>query len=204
MKIKGDKGATRRNAEKFRETAETKIRARVELDGDGSASVATTIPFFDHMLTLMAKHGFLSLVIEASGDTEVDLHHTVEDTGLTLGEAIHSALGDRAGIRRYGHATVPMDEALATVTIDLCSRPYLVYNVKALPGQAGGFDTDLSEQFFRALVSSMAATVHVNLHYGSNLHHALEALFKAFGRALAEAVAPDPRLKGVLSTKGVL
>jgi imidazoleglycerol-phosphate dehydratase len=128
----------------------------------------------------------------------------VEDTGITLGEALNSALGDRSGIRRYGQATVPMDEALATVNIDLCSRPYLVYNVEAAAGGVGAFDIDLAEQFFRALVSSLAATVHFNLHYGANQHHVLEALFKAFGRALADAVAPDPRLKGVLSTKGSL
>jgi imidazoleglycerol-phosphate dehydratase len=156
------------------------------------------------MLTLMAKHGFLTVNVEARGDTEIDLHHTVEDTGITLGEALNSALGDRSGIRRYGQATVPMDEALATVNIDLCSRPYLVYNVEATPGRDGTFDVDLAEQFFRALVSSLAATVHLNLHYGANQHHVLEALFKAFGRALAEAVSPDPRLKGVLSTKGSL
>ncbi len=195
---------TQRRGERFRETAETKIKVVADLDGDGSAVVSTTIPFFDHMLTLMAKHGFLSLQVEASGDTEVDLHHTVEDTGITLGEALGEALGDRAGIRRYGQATVPMDEALATVSIDLCTRPYLVYNVKPLGGGAGGFDVDLAEQFFRALVNSMAATIHLNLHYGSNLHHALEALFKAFGRALGQAAGRDPRLEGVLSTKGRL
>jgi imidazoleglycerol-phosphate dehydratase len=193
-----------RKGERSRETSETQVRVGIDLDGDGSSSISTTVPFFDHMLTLMAKHGFLTVSIEARGDTEVDLHHTVEDTGITLGEALNSALGDRSGIRRYGQATVPMDEALATVNIDLCSRPYLVYNVEAAPGRDGAFDIDLAEQFFRALVSSLAATVHLNLHYGANQHHVLEALFKAFGRALAEAVSPDPRLKGVLSTKGSL
>jgi imidazoleglycerol-phosphate dehydratase len=156
------------------------------------------------MLNLMARHGLFSLEIEASGDTEVDLHHTVEDTGITFGEALNEALGDRAGIRRYGQATVPMDEALAAVNIDLCSRPYLVYNVELRAGQSGGFDIDMVEQFFRALVSTMAATVHFNLLYGTNQHHILEALFKAFGRALAEAVSAEPRLEGVLSTKGRL
>jgi imidazoleglycerol-phosphate dehydratase len=193
-----------RKAQRYRETTETKIRVSVNLDGSGSSRIATTIPFFDHMLNLMARHGLFSLEIEASGDTEVDLHHTVEDTGITFGEALNEALGDRAGIRRYGQASVPMDEALAAVNIDLCSRPYLVYNVGPRAGQSGGFDIDMVEQFFRALVNSMAATVHFNLLYGTNQHHILEALFKAFGRALAEAVSAEPRLEGVLSTKGRL
>jgi imidazoleglycerol-phosphate dehydratase len=193
-----------RKAQRYRETTETKIRVSINLDGGGSSRIATTIPFFDHMLNLMARHGLFSLEIEASGDTEVDLHHTVEDTGITFGEALNEALGDRAGIRRYGQATVPMDEALAAVNIDLCSRPYLVYNVELRAGQSGGFDIDMVEQFFRALVSTMAATVHFNLLYGTNQHHILEALFKAFGRALAEAVSAEPRLEGVLSTKGRL
>ena len=193
-----------RKAQRFRETKETTIRAAISLEGAGPSRISTTIPFFDHMLDLMARHGFFSLEIEAKGDTEVDLHHTVEDTGITLGEAVNEALGGREGIRRYGQATVPMDEALATVTVDLCSRPYLVYNVEPRSGQGGGFDIDLAEQFFRAIVNSMAATVHFNLHYGTNQHHILEALFKAFGRALSEAVSIDPRLEGVLSTKGSL
>lgn len=193
-----------RRGEGTRETTETRIRIAVDLDGDGTSRVSTTIPFFDHMLTLMAKHGFMKLEIDAEGDTEVDLHHTVEDTGIVLGGALNTALGDRAGVRRYGQATVPMDEALATVNIDLSSRPYLVYNVQPASGGEGAFDIDMGEQFFRALVSSMAATVHLNLHYGANQHHILEALFKAFGRALADAAAPEDRLKGVLSTKGTL
>jgi imidazoleglycerol-phosphate dehydratase len=193
-----------RKAQRYRETTETKIRVSVNLDGGGPSRIATTIPFFDHMLDLMSRHGLFSLEIEASGDTEVDLHHTVEDTGITFGEALNEALGDRAGIRRYGQATVPMDEALAAVNIDLCSRPYLVYNVEPRAGQGGGFDIDMVEQFFRALVSTMAATVHFNLLYGTNQHHILETLFKAFGRALSEAVSSEPRLEGVLSTKGRL
>lgn len=193
-----------RKAQRFRETKETRIRTAIGLEGGGPARISTTIPFFDHMLELMARHGFFSLEIEAKGDTEVDLHHTVEDTGITLGEAVNEALGGREGIRRYGQASVPMDEALATVTVDLCSRPYLVYNVEPRSGQTGGFDIDLAEQFFRAIINSMAATVHFNLHYGTNQHHILEALFKAFGRALSEAVSIDPRLEGVLSTKGSL
>jgi imidazoleglycerol-phosphate dehydratase len=191
-------------ASRTRETSETKIRVSLDLRGGGTSRISTTIPFFDHMLTLMAKHGFLNLEVEGQGDTEIDFHHTVEDTGITLGEALNEALGDRAGIRRYGSATVPMDEALATVNIDLCSRPYLVYNVEPVSGRSGGFDIDLAEQFFRALVNSIPATVHFNLHYGSNEHHVLEALFKAFGQALAVAVEVDPRIQGAFSTKGSL
>jgi len=192
-----------RTARVRRETSETKVAVAVCLDG-GPIRVSTTIPFFDHMLTLMARHGLIGLEIDATGDTEIDLHHTVEDVGITLGDALRQALGDRAGIRRYGQAGVPMDEALATVHIDLVTRPYLVYGVPPLAGQGGGFDVDLAEQFFRALVSKLQATVHLRLDYGSNQHHALEAVFKAFGRALGEASTPDPRIAGPLSTKGVL
>ena len=193
-----------RKSEKKRETTETKIRVALDLDGSGPPEISTTIPFFDHMLSLMAKHGFLDLQIAASGDTDIDFHHTVEDTGIVLGEALNEALGDRAGIARYGEATVPMDEALATVNIDLCSRPYLVFNVSEGAGSRGDFDVDLAEQFFRAFVGSAALTLHINLRYGSNGHHILEAVFKAFGRALAAAAAPDSRITGALSTKGTL
>ncbi len=186
-----------------RETTETRVAVTVGLEG-GPIQVSTTIPFFDHMLTLLAKHGLFSLQIEASGDTDIDLHHTVEDVGITLGQALRQALGDRAGIRRYGQAGVPMDEALASVHIDLVTRPYLVYNVSTIPGQMGGFDIDLAEQFFRALVTNLQATVHLSLNYGSNQHHILEALFKAFGRAFGEAATADARIAGPLSTKGVL
>jgi imidazoleglycerol-phosphate dehydratase len=192
-----------RTASVSRETTETKVAVAVGLEG-GPIRVRTTIPFFDHMLTLMARHGLLGLEIEASGDTDIDLHHTVEDVGITVGEAFRKALADRAGIRGYGQAGVPMDEALASAHVDLVSRPYLVYNVPAAAGQSGGFDIDLAEQFFRALVTNLQATVHLSLHYGSNQHHILEALFKAFGRALGEAVTPDPRISGPLSTKGTL
>jgi imidazoleglycerol-phosphate dehydratase len=192
-----------RTAHVQRGTSETNVSVTVGLDG-GPIQVRTTIPFFDHMLTLMAKHGLLSLQIEATGDTDIDFHHTVEDVGITLGEALRQALGDRAGIRRYGQAVVPMDEALASANLDLVTRPYLVYNVPKAAGQAGGFDVDLAEQFFRALVTNLQATVHLSLRYGSNQHHILEALFKAFGRALGEAATADPRITGPLSTKGVL
>jgi imidazoleglycerol-phosphate dehydratase len=192
-----------RKAHISRETTETKVAVTVDIEG-GPVRVRTTIPFFDHMLTLMARHGLLGLEIEASGDTDIDLHHTVEDVGITIGEALRQALADRAGIRRYGQAGVPMDEALASAHVDLVTRPYLVYNVPAVAGQSGGFDVDLAEQFFRALVTNLQATVHLSLQYGSNQHHILEALFKAFGRALREAVTADPRISGPLSTKGVL
>jgi imidazoleglycerol-phosphate dehydratase len=192
-----------RTARVSRETTETKVAVAVGLEG-GPVRVRTTIAFFDHMLTLMARHGLLGLEIEASGDTDIDLHHTVEDVGITLGQALREALADRAGIRRYGQAGVPMDEALASAHVDLVTRPYLVYNVPAVSGQSGGFDIDLAEQFFRALVTHLQATVHLSLQYGSNQHHILEALFKAFGRALGEAVTSDPRISGPLSTKGVL
>jgi imidazoleglycerol-phosphate dehydratase len=193
-----------RTARIRRETSETKVEVALDLDGGGAYRVRTTIPFFDHMLSLMAKHGLFGLEIDASGDTEIDWHHTVEDVGITLGEAFREALGRREGIRRYGQASVPMDEALATATVDLCTRPYLVYNVPLLKGRAGEFDADLAEQFFRALVSGMQATVHLSLVYGANQHHCLEALFKAFGRALGDAATPDSRISGPLSTKGVL
>jgi imidazoleglycerol-phosphate dehydratase len=192
-----------REARVHRKTTETAVRVAVDLGG-GPAVVRTTIPFFDHMLTLMARHGLLGLEIEASGDTEIDLHHTVEDVGIALGEALSQALGDRAGIRRYGQSGVPMDEALASAHVDLVTRPFLVYNVPLGAGQAGGFDVDLAQQFFRALVANLQATVHLALSYGSNQHHILEALFKAFGRALGEAATADPRISGPLSTKGVL
>jgi imidazoleglycerol-phosphate dehydratase len=196
-------GSMARTSRVARETSETKVEVAVDLGG-GGISVSTTIPFFDHMLTLLARHGLIGLQIAASGDTDIDLHHTVEDVGITLGEALRRALGDRAGIRRYGQAGVPMDEALASAHIDLVTRPYLVYNVPPVAGQPGAFDVDLAEQFFRAVATNLQATVHLNLQYGSNLHHVLEALFKAFGRALADAVAADSRIAGPLSTKGVL
>jgi len=193
-----------RTGKKERKTSETKVAVRVDLDGGGRADVTTTIPFLDHMLTLLARHGHLGLAVEALGDTEIDLHHTVEDVGITLGTALREALGSREGIRRYGEAAVPMDEALATARVDLCTRPYLVYRVAPVAGQPESFDVDLAEQFFRALTANLQATVHLEVPYGSNRHHVLEALFKALGRALGEAASPDPRVTGALSTKGVL
>jgi imidazoleglycerol-phosphate dehydratase len=188
-----------------RKTGETDIRARLELDGSGAAEVATGIPFFDHMLDALARHGRLDLGLTAKGDLTVDLHHTVEDVGIVLGEAILRALGDRPGIVRYGAARVPMDEALASVVVDLCGRPFLMFQAPQLRGRVGDFDADLVREFFQALASHLRAAVHLQVEYGQNLHHMIEAVFKAAGRALDAATQVDPRLAGqVPSTKGRL
>ncbi len=193
-----------RNATIKRTTGETSIELSLELDGSGQSSIATPVPFVDHMLTLLARHGFFDLTVTASGDTEIDAHHTVEDLGICLGNAFREALGDKAGIRRYGRGTVPMDESLASVILDFSGRPFLVYNVPMPKAKVGTFDTELVEEFFVAFANHAGANVHVNLAYGSNLHHIIEAIFKAFGRALDEATSLDPRVQGVLSTKGKL
>jgi imidazoleglycerol-phosphate dehydratase len=187
-----------------RKTKETRISLELNIDGTGIVAVATGVPFFDHMLTLMAAHGFFDLSIEAHGDVDVDGHHTVEDVGIVLGQAMDDALGDKKGIKRYGHSVVPMDEALAYVTIDFSNRPYLSYNATFSQDRTGNFDVELAEEFFRAFVSTSRSTLHVNLVYGENTHHKIEAIFKAFGRALDEATKRDPRIADVLSTKGVL
>jgi len=199
-----------RKVEKERTTKETAIRVTVDLDGRGEYSVSTPIPFLNHMLELFGRHSLLDLAVNASGDTEVDFHHTVEDLGITLGGAISEALGNREGISRYGEATVPMDEALAQVVIDLGGRSCLVMNLfdgtgpERYASRAGEFDLGLLEIFFSAVSQSLKANVHVNLHYGSDPHHVAEAVFKAFARALRDAVRVDPRVRGVLSTKGSL
>jgi len=188
-----------------RKTKETKIELTVNLDGAGQSSISTGIPFMDHMLTLFSAHGFLDLQLKAEGDTQIDDHHTVEDLGICLGMALHQALGDKKGLRRYGEATVPMDEALARVVIDLSNRPYLSYRVVLKKQTAGAFDVGLIEEFFRALVNHAGITLHVKLMAGSDPHHSAEAIFKAFARALDHAVGPELRLKGeVPSTKGLL
>ena len=166
--------------------------------------IDTTIPFFNHMLEAAGKHGLLDLRVSARGDTEVDLHHTVEDVGICLGKAFHEALGDKRGIVRFGTAYIPMDEALASVHVDISGRPYFSYNVPFTKTRVGNFDLDLLKDFFRAFAMNAMLNLHVNLHYGENLHHIAEALFKAFGRALAEASRMNPRIEGVLSTKGSL
>ncbi len=193
-----------RSARVERETEETKIAIELKIDGGKKSRISTGVSFFDHMLYLMAKHGFFDLSIEARGDIEVDFHHTVEDVGIVLGEALKKALGDRVGIRRYGSATVPMGDALASVVVDICNRPFLVYNVSLAEGKVGNFDLELVKEFFQAFASHSGITLHVNLMYGSNNHHMIEAVFKAFGRALDEASILDEKISGILSTKGRL
>lgn len=196
----------KRTARVRRKTTETDITLELNLDGRGSYDVATGIAFFDHMLSLFSKHGLFDLKLKARGDIEVDAHHSVEDVGIVLGEAIKKALGDKAGIARYGSADVPMMDACATVILDLSDRPYLKYRVKfPLRGQAkASFDPGLVEEFMRALSNSAGMDLHVSLSYGRDMHHSIEAVFKALARALGRAVAVDPRIKGVLSTKGRL
>ncbi|MBI3994394.1 MAG: imidazoleglycerol-phosphate dehydratase HisB [Nitrospirae bacterium] len=194
-----------RRAEVQRKTTETQVKVRLDLDGTGQSRVRTTMPFLDHMLTLTAKHGRFDLTVIARGDTEVDFHHTVEDIGIVLGETVAKALSDKQGIKRYGSFSVPMDEAIARVDLDLSGRPYLIYAVP-LPKKKliRDFDTELIEEFFKAFVVHSGITLHVNVPYGKNPHHILEAIFKAFGRALDQAVQPDARTRGVPSTKGKL
>jgi imidazoleglycerol-phosphate dehydratase len=188
-----------------RKTKETEIRAELGLDGTGTYKIDTSIPFLDHMLSLMSRHGLFDLRITAKGDIEIDDHHTVEDAGIVLGKAFRKALGDMKGIRRYGQATVPMDECLASVSLDISGRPYLVYRVEfPKRSKLKGFDPDLIEDFLQAFVSHAAVTLHVGVAYGRNTHHIIEAVFKALGRALRQAAEIDPRVKGVPSTKGKL
>src|SRR6476620_4172916 len=192
-----------RTAEINRETKETKVRLRLDLDG-GDAKVSTGVGFLDHMLELLARHGRLGLDLEASGDLETGAHHTVEDVGIVLGQALDEALGDRAGIRRYGSALIPMDEALGECAIDISGRPYCAFDA-ALPATSiAGFDTDLAEEFFRAVANGGRLTLHLWVRSGTNAHHMIEAAFKAFARALREAVSIDPGESGVPSTKGTL
>lgn len=195
----------KRISEIKRNTSETQIRIRLNLDGKGTRKIKTTMPFLDHMLDLMAKHGLFDLQIDAKGDIEIDFHHTVEDIGIVLGQVLTKALKDKKGIRRYGSFSVPMDETLARVDLDLSGRPYLKYDVP-LPKKKmiRDFDVELIEEFFRALVLHGGITLHINVEYGKNPHHILEAVFKAFGRALNLAVSLDPRTRGVPSTKGTL
>ena len=194
-----------RRAELARKTTETQVRVRIDLDGRGEHRVRTTMPFLDHMLSLMAKHGCMDLTVDAKGDTEVDYHHTVEDIGIVLGSTFAKALADKQGIRRYGSFSVPMDESIAHVDLDLSGRPFLVYQVP-LPKKKmiRDFDVELIEEFLRAFVIHSGMTLHVNVPYGKNPHHILEAVFKAFGRAVDQAVRRDTRVRGVPSTKGKL
>ena len=188
-----------------RKTKETDIKMELNLDGTGKFTVDTSIPFLDHMLSLMCKHGLFDLKIKAKGDVEIDDHHTVEDTGIVLGKALKQALGDMKGINRYGQASVPMDEALASVCLDISGRSYLVYKVEfPKKSKLKEFEPDLIEDFLQAFASSAGITLHVTVLYGRNTHHIIEAVFKALGRALKQAVSLDPRVKGVPSTKGSL
>ncbi len=187
-----------------RTTNETAIKLNLNLDGTGEHSIETGVPFFDHMLTQIARHGFFDLEIEARGDLEIDAHHTVEDLGICLGEAFKQALGDKAGIRRFGRATMPMHESLASVVLDFSGRPFLVYNVPLPKAQVGNFDLELVEEFLTAFCNHGGVNLHVNLAYGDNLHHIVEAVFKALARALDEATQFDSRVEGVLSSKGKL
>ena len=193
-----------RAGEVKRKTKETDIAVRIELDGKGIYDVKTDIPFLTHMLELFAKHGLFDLVIRAKGDIEVDYHHTVEDLGLALGGAVAKAVGDKSGIRRYGFFTLPMDEVLATVALDLSGRPFLVYDLQSPTEKVGDIDTRLFKEFFQALCAKAEMTLHVTLQHGGESHHIFEAVFKAFAKALSMAVAKDDRVEGVPSTKGVL
>ncbi len=194
-----------RHAEITRATKETRIRVALDLDGSGRAEVKTGIGFFDHMLEALARHGLMELTVTCEGDLHVDGHHTVEDVGIAIGQAIQQALGDRRGIRRYADACVPLDEALVRAVVDVSGRPYLSYHVEIAKWQMlGDYDVFLTPEFFRALVLNAGLTVHLDLIRGDNPHHIVEATFKAFARALETAVRLDPRVSGVPSTKGVL
>jgi imidazoleglycerol-phosphate dehydratase len=193
-----------RTAEITRETKETDVRLTLGLDGQGAGTRQTGVGFLDHMLDLLARHGRLDLDAQVTGDLQTGAHHTVEDTGIVLGQALDRALGDRAGIMRYGHAVVPMDEARASVTLDLSGRPFLAFEADLPPGGTGNFDHELTEEFFRAVASGARMTLHVTVETGTNAHHMIEAAFKAFARALREAVSIDPTETGVPSTKGTL
>jgi imidazoleglycerol-phosphate dehydratase len=187
-----------------RVTKETQIRLTLDIDGTGEAKICTSVPFLDHMLNLFARHGLFNLQIEATGDIDIDFHHTVEDIGIALGDAFRQALGDKRGIRRYGHAVVPMDETLVSATVDLSGRVYMVYQVNLPKIKIGDFDVELVREFFAAFAGNCAANLHLNLIYGDNTHHIVEACFKAFARAMDEATQLDKRIEGVLSTKGNL
>jgi imidazoleglycerol-phosphate dehydratase len=187
-----------------RTTGETDVRVRLELDGSGTADVATGVGFFDHMLTLLARHGLFDLTVEATGDLETGSHHTVEDVGITLGQALAAALGDRAGVERYGAALIPMDEVLAQAAIDLSGRPFLALDAPLPVTVIGGFETDLLGEFLRGLANHAMLTLHLRILSDGGAHHVIEASFKALARALAAAVARNPRVTGVPSTKGSL
>lgn len=192
-----------RESDTTRKTKETEIRVKWKLDGVGLYRISTGIPFFNHMLELACRHGFFDMEMEAKGDIEIDYHHTIEDVGITMGKALREALPEFVGIARYGHSLLPMDESLCMVAIDLSGRPSLVWNGD-VAGRLATFDGEVVKEFFQGFANEARITLHVNLLYGDNLHHKIEAIFKAFGRALKEAISKDERIKGPLSTKGVL
>lgn len=193
-----------RKANISRKTKETDITVAIDLDGTGHYQIDTPFPFLTHMLSAFSKHGFFDIALTAKGDIEIDAHHTVEDTGIVLGEAFAKAWGDKTGIRRFGTAVIPLDEALTQVTVDLSGRPYLVYNVAKRRKKIKDFDCELIEHFFRSMVDQCRINLHINLMYGKDPHHIFETIFKAFGRALDQATQIDPRQSGVASTKGSL
>ena len=193
-----------RTARIDRQTGETQITLEINLDGTGQSRIATGVGFFDHMLNLLAKHSLIDLAVDAKGDLHVDPHHTVEDVGICYGKALAQALGDKAGIRRYGCMTLPMDETLVTAAVDLSGRPFCAWHAEVPTETLGTFNAPLAEEFWRAVASAGGVNLHVVLHHGRNTHHVIEGIFKATARALRQAVEPDPRVSGVPSTKGVL
>jgi imidazoleglycerol-phosphate dehydratase len=193
-----------RRAKIIRKTTETDIQLEIDLDKTTGSKIDTTIPFFNHMLELFARHGFFKLIIKSKGDTQIDDHHLIEDLGICLGKAVGQALDKKKGINRYGSASVPMDECLCRVDLDISGRPYLIYNVKYGRRKIGGFDPALVKEFFKAFTDNSGITLHINFVYGDNGHHIIEAIFKAFARALRKAVTLNANIKGVLSTKGSL
>ena len=193
-----------RTADIQRKTTETDIHLSIQIEGEGKYEVSTGVPFLDHMLELFTRHGFFNLTLRASGDIAVDDHHTVEDVGLALGQALREALGDKQGIRRFGAASVPLDEALVSCVVDLSGRPFLAYNLDIRQERVGNFSTELIHDFFLACTNQVGMNLHLNMTQGRNPHHIIEAGFKAFARALSSAVEHDPRVTGVLSTKGTL
>jgi imidazoleglycerol-phosphate dehydratase len=194
-----------RQARVERKTKETDIVLQLNIDGAGASKIQTGIPFFSHMLEAFSKHGLMDLTVDATGDLEVDLHHTVEDVGIVLGKALREALGDRAGIVRYGTASIPMDETLVSAAVDISGRPFIVFNVPLRRTRIANMDLDLLQDFFRAFAFNAELNLHVNMHYGDNLHHIAEAVFKSVARAVAQATRLDPRIAGVVpSTKGSL
>ena len=195
---------SKRYGEIKRQTAETNISLQLDLDGTGQGKISSGIGFFDHMLNLMTAHGQLDLTLKCQGDLNVDGHHSVEDIGIALGEAFKHAIGDKRGICRYGTFYLPMDESLAFVTLDISGRPFLVYDGGEMASQVGGFDTELTEEFLRAFAMHAGITLHVKILYGTNTHHKIEAIFKALGHALRQAVSLDPQVTGIPSTKGML